>query len=442
MTSIQITYVSPDGLTPYPHNARTHSKKHIRQIADSIRRFGWTNPILVDADGGVIAGHGRLLAAQELGMKEVPVVPVTTMTEAEKRAYIIADNKLAENAGWDREILALELQSLLDMEIDLDITLTGFDTAEIDILISETQAETEEPEVVPDVDRDKPAVTRPGDLWEIGSHRVLCGDATSAEDIARLLAGAQAQIVFTDPPYNVPVDGHICGLGKVKHREFAMASGEMTRDQFTEFLEMVFGNLARHSIDGAIHFVCMDWRHIAEVMAAADGVYTEFKNLCVWAKTNGGMGSLYRSQHELVFVFKAGKAPHINNVELGRHGRNRTNVWQYAGVNTFGDERDENLQLHPTVKPVALVADAIRDCSHRNGIVLDVFAGSGSTLVAAAKTGRRGYGLELDPAYVDVILRRLQAETGEKAVLTATGERFAQLEASRVTDIEATEAAE
>ena len=442
MTSLQITYVSPDGLTPYPNNARTHSKKHIRQIADSIRRFGWTNPILVDSYGGVIAGHGRLLAARELGMTEVPVVPVTTMTEAEKRAYIIADNKLAENAGWDREILALELQSLLDMEIDLDITLIGFDMAEIDILISETQAETEEPEAVPDIDRDRPAVTRSGDLWEIGSHHVLCGDATRAEDIARLLAGAQAQMVFTDPPYNVPVDGHVCGLGKVKHREFAMASGEMTREQFTGFLEKVFGNLARHSVDGAIHFVCMDWRHISEVMAAADGVYAEFKNLCVWAKTNGGMGSLYRSQHELVFVFKTGKAPHINNVELGRHGRNRTNVWQYAGVNTFGDERDENLQLHPTVKPVALVADAIRDCSRRGGIVLDVFAGSGSTLVAAAKTGRRGYGLELDPAYVDVTVRRLQAETGDKAVLMATGETFAQLKASRVNDIEATEAAQ
>ncbi|MEQ8441225.1 MAG: DNA methyltransferase [Alphaproteobacteria bacterium] len=428
MKNLRISEISPKRLTPYPRNARTHSKKHIRQIAESIKQFGWTNPILVDGEGGVIAGHGRLMAALELGLENVPVVAITSLSEAEKRAYIIADNKLAENAGWDPAVLAIELQSLLEVDIDLDITLTGFEMAEIDILIGEAADGGETEEEPPSVDRNRPAISKPGDKWEIGRHRIMCGDATNANDAARLLGDEKAQMIFTDPPYNVPVDGHVCGLGKVRHREFAMASGEMTREQFEKFLKTAFLNLARSSVDGAIHFIFMDWRHIAEVMAAAGEVYDEFKNLCIWAKTNGGMGSLYRSMHELVFVFKSGTGAHINNVELGRHGRNRTNVWTYPGINSFGGDRNTELNLHPTVKPIALVSDAIQDCSNRGGIILDVFSGSGTTLLAAEKTGRRGYGLELDPVYVDVMLRRLQAATGQDAILHEDGRTFAEIE--------------
>ncbi len=331
-------------------NPRTHSKKQIRQIADSIERFGFNKPILIDAEDTIVAGQGRVEAAMLLGFETVPTIRLEDLTENEIRAYVIADNKLAENAGWNHELLAIELQGLIELDLDFDVTITGFDMPEIDILISELNAtdEDDQADEVPAV-HDGPPVTRPGDIWCIGKHRLICGDSTDSNIYARLLNGAEAQMVFTDPPYNVPIEGHVSGLGKMKHREFAMASGEMTEAEFTAFLATVFGNLAGYSADGAIHFICMDWRHIGEVIAAGRDAYAELKNLCVWAKTNGGMGSLYRSQHELVFVFKAGTGPHINNVELGKHGRYRTNVWSYAGINSFDKDRDAELALHPTV---------------------------------------------------------------------------------------------
>ena len=435
MRKLTIIHQRVDALTPYAQNARTHSKKQIRQIADSIKIFGWTNPVLVDSTGGVIAGHGRIEAAKLLGMEKVPTIRLEDLTEAEVRAYVIVDNKLAENAGWDRELLAIEFQGLLELDLDFDITITGFEMPEIDILIGDLDADEEDDpaDEVPEVS-DGPAITQPGDIWCIGKHRFLCGDALNPVSYGRLLDGAQAQMIFTDPPFNVKIEGHVSGLGKVKHREFAMASGEMTEDEFTAFLATVFVNLASHSADGAIHFVCMDWRHIGEVIAAGGEAYTELKNLCIWAKTNGGMGSLYRSQHELVFVFKAGTGPHINNVELGKHGRYRTNLWSYAGINSFGKDRDAELALHPTVKPVKLVADAILDCSKRGGIVLDAFAGSGTTLLAAEKTGRRGYGIELDPRYCDVIIRRLVATAQIEAIHAETGKPFAEIEQERAAE--------
>ena len=422
-----------DTLTPSARNARTHSKKQIRQIADSIEAFGFTNPVLVDRTGGVIAGHGRIEAARLLKMESVPTLCLADLTEEQVRAYIIADNRLAELAGWDREILAIELQELLTVDLDFDITLTGFEAPEIDILIGELNADTpgdpEEDIPLPDTG---PAVTQVGDIWQIGEHRLICGDATDADVYAALLEEERAQLVFTDPPYNVPVDGHVCGLGRIRHREFAMAAGEMDEESFTAFLGTVFRNLTRFSQDGAVQFICMDWRHTGEMTAAGKMAYPSLLNICVWAKTNGGMGSLYRSQHELVFVFKAGTGKHINNVELGRHGRNRTNLWTYAGINSFGKTRDADLALHPTVKPVALVADAILDCSKRNGIVLDAFAGSGTTLIAAERTGRRGYGIELDPRYCDVIVRRLAEAVGVPAIHQATGRTFDAIAANRM----------
>jgi DNA modification methylase len=432
MTSLSVEHRSPSELKPYCRNARTHSPKQIAEIAASIKAFGFNNPVLIDKADGIVAGHGRVEAAKLLGLPTVPTIRLEHLTEVQKRAYILADNKLAEKAGWDREILAIELQNLMELELEFDISATGFELPEIDVLIDELKekpAKADPADEVPLVEG--PPVTRLGDIWQIGPHRLICGDSTAPENYVLLLAGEKAQLVFTDPPYNVPIEGHVSGLGAVKHREFAMASGEMTEAEFTTFLAKIFDNLIEVSVDGAIHFICMDWRHIGEVMAAACGRYADFKNLCVWAKTNGGMGSLYRSQHELVCAFKVGTAPHINNVELGKHGRYRTNVWTYAGANAFGATRDEDLASHPTVKPVALVADAILDCSIRRSIVLDAFAGSGTTLVAAHKTGRRGYGIELDPLYCDVILKRLTKIAKIEAVLSATGQTFSEVARER-----------
>jgi DNA modification methylase len=404
-----VTYKNPADLKPRANNPRTHSKKQVEQIAVSIKTFGFVNPVLIDGSDGIIAGHGRVEAAKLLGMTDVPVIRVDHLTPAQIRAYVIADNKLAENAGWDRGLLALELQEL-SVDLNFDVTITGFETAEIDLLIHDLdQQRPDEADDVPEVDRSAPAISRLGDLWRIGNHRLLCGDALNKNDYAKLLGAEKAQMVFTDPPYNVAIAGNMSGLGKRKHREFAMASGEMSSEEFTAFLQTALSRFREFSIDGSIHYVCMDWRHLRELSNAGLTAYSELKNVCVWSKTNAGMGSLYRSQHELIFVFKNGSAAHINNVELGRFGRNRTNVWTYAGQTSFGQDRNTELAMHPTVKPVSLVADAILDCSERGGAILDGFAGSGSTLIAAERAGRRGLGIEIDPHYVDTIIRRFKA---------------------------------
>jgi DNA modification methylase len=434
MDGLQIVSRPPGELKPSPSNARTHSTKQIGQIADSIRSFGFNNPVLIDREDYIIAGHGRVVAAQNLGMTHVPTVRLEHLSDAQKRAYILADNRLAELAGWDRDILAIELQNLLEIEGDIDFEITdiGFETAEIDLILCEHSGEDGSPDpadVVPKLDAG-PAVTKPGDLWILGPHRLYCANALQADSYSVLMDGQAAQVVFTDPPYNVPIQGHVSGLGKARHAEFAMASGEMSEAEFTRFLTTVFRHLAAASVDGSIHFVCIDWRHLLELLRAGRIAYSELKNLCVWAKANGGMGSLYRSQHELVAVFKNGDAPHINNVELGRHGRNRTNVWNYVGMNSFQPNLDENLSMHPTVKPVAMLADAIMDCSTRNGIVLDPFVGSGTTILAAQRTGRRCYALELDPRYVDVALRRVRGLTGIEPICARTGREFSSLEAT------------
>ena len=428
-SKLAIEHVPVADLRPYSGNARVHRPNQIAEIASSITAFGFNNPVLIDKTGTIIAGHGRVEAAKKLGLDTVPCLRLEHLSDAQKRAYVIADNRLAEKAGWDREILAIELQHLTTLDVDFDVTITGFEMAEIDVLLG-AEAKVDAADVLP-APVAGPAITRLGDLWQIGGHRLICGDATDPETSARLLDGDRAQMVFTDPPYNVKIDGHVSGLGAVKHREFAFASGEMSEAEFTAFLERVFANLVESSIDGAIHFVCMDWRHLGEVISAGGRTFSELKNICVWNKTNGGMGSLYHSQHEMVLVFKSGAAPHINNVELGRHGRYRTNVWTYAGANTFSATRETDLAMHPTVKPVALVADAILDCSKRRGIVLDVFAGSGTTLVAAERTGRRGYGIELDPVYCDTILRRLSAVASVEARLLATGQTFTEVASER-----------
>jgi hypothetical protein len=428
MQQLAIRYQAISTLKPRPNNPRTHTKKQIRQIAGSIERFGFTNPVLVDDDNGIVAGHGRVEAAKLLKLIEVPTVRLSGMSAAEVRAYVIADNQHALNAGWDFSILGAELKDLSTLMPDLDMSVLGLDWGEVDVLI-EAGAKPDKLDLVPALKA--VAVCRTGDLFTIGPHRLICGDATQASTFAALLGDERAQMSLCDFPYNVPIAGHVSGLGKHAHREFAMASGEMTPAQFIAFLSSACRLLAQWSIDGALHFGFMDWRHSAEMLAAGEAGYSELKAWCVWAKTNAGMGSLYRSQHEFVFVHKSGQAPHINNIELGKHGRYRTNIWTYAGANSFGKTRDDDLAMHPTVKPVAMLADAILDASRPHGIILDAFAGSGSTLVAAHKTRRRGYGIEIDPLYCDVILRRLAKLTGLTPIHVATGLIFTELAQQR-----------
>ena len=429
----QIVERSITSLKPYAANARIHSKQQVKQIAASITRFGFTNPVLISDGGEIIAGHGRVEAAKSLGWKAVPTLALSHLSDIERRAYVLADNKLALNAGWDRDILAIELQALVDL--DFEVELTGFSLAEIDFVLDE--ASDADPDGI-DAAEDEVAfatgkpVSRQGDLWQLGRHRLLCGDARSSIDFEALLGSEQADLVFTDPPYNVAIDGNVCGLGAVKHREFAFASGEMSETQFTEFLATTLGNAAAMMRDGAIAFVCMDWRHMGELQAAGSASFTELKNLVVWNKTNGGMGAFYRSKHELIFVYKQGTAAHTNSFGLGETGRYRTNVWDYAGISSIGANRSEELAMHPTVKPVALIADAIRDCSRRGEIVLDCFGGSGSTLIAAEKTGRNARLIEYDPLYCDTIVRRWEKLTGKRVTLAVTGETFEDLADSRL----------
>jgi len=406
-------------LKPDPRNPRQHSRAQIRRIARSIESFGFNVPVLVDRDLKVIAGHGRLLACRELGWTEVPTIQLEHLSEAQACAFLIADNRLTEISSWDDQLLAEQLKELADIDLDFDLEATGFAMGEIDLRIEglDDLAEATEADSADQLPPSGPAVTQLGDLWLLGRHRLFCGDARDDAAYARLMAGKLAAMAFTDPPYNVPIDGHACGLGVIHHREFAIASGEMDEAEFSSFLSHACALMARHSVNGSLHYVCMDWRHLPELLAAGRAAYAELKNLCVWAKESAGMGSLYRSQHELVLVFKHGRGRHRNNVDLGRHGRHRTNVWRYPSVSAFARASDEGslLAMHPTVKPVRLVADAILDASARGDIVLDPFAGSGTTVIAAERAGRRCYGMELEPAYADTIVRRWEAFTGGKA---------------------------
>src|SRR5215216_6725632 len=430
-----IEHVSVRSLRPYQRNARRHSKAQIKQIAASIERFGFSNPVLIAGDDEIVAGHGRVAAAKLLGIETVPAVRLSHLTEVEMRAYVVADNKLALNAGWDREMLAIELQGLVDL--DFEVELTGFSLSEVDIVLDEAResatdsADASIEDTIPLYRHDGPAVTQPGDLWTVGRHRLICGDARETAAYATLLGDEAVDLICTDPPYNVLIDGHVCGSGRIRHRNFAMGVGEMDKDQFTRFLVDTLGPAAARCRDGAIAYVFMDWRHMGELLNAGEQVFSELKNLCIWNKTNGGMGTFYRSKHELIFVFKVGAAQHVNTFGLGETGRYRTNVWDCAGVNTFRDGRLDDLEMHPTAKPVGLLADAMKDCSRRGAIVLDPFGGSGTTLIAAQKSGRVARLIEYDPAYCDVILRRFEAATGTSATLASTGQTFEDVAEAR-----------
>jgi DNA modification methylase len=413
-------------IKPNPRNPKTHSSKQIRQIANSIVGFGFTNPLLIGEHGELIAGHGRYQAAKLLGLTSVPVIMVGGLSRAKRRALAIADNKIAENAGWDRERLAIEIPELTDLlsAEGLDISILGFEPVEIDQLQSDFEEQSSDPQDSIDPNwLDAAPVSQVGDQWVLGNHRLMCADARRADHISKLMTNCRADLAFLDPPYNMRIAGAV-GRGKTKHSEFAMASGEMSSPDYVRFLTTVLEAAAAVSRDGAIHFVCMDWRHIGELLAAANPIYGATLNLVVWAKTNSGQGSFYRSAHELIGVFRVGKTSHLNNIELGRHGRSRSNVWHYAGVNSFRAGRMDELRSHPTAKPVSLVADAMKDCTRRGDIVLDTFCGSGTTIMAAERVGRHARALEIEPRFVDVAIRRWQAFTRRDAIHALSGLSF------------------
>lgn len=426
-----IQHVPIDRPRPDPRNPRTHGKRHIRSLAKSISTFGFNVPLLLDETDQVVAGHGRLEAAKLAGLTEVPAIYLAHLDAQQRQAFMIADNRLHDLSSWNRDNLAAILLELSEADLDFDIETTGYSVGEIDLLLipeggGDSDRDEEEPET-------GPAVSVTGDHWHLGEHRLLCADSLQTASYAALMADELANVVVTDPPYNVPIEGHVSGLGKVKHRPFLQGIGELTEAEFITFLSSAMRNAAAVSREGSLHYWAMDWRHLFELMTAARGVYDQQLNLCVWAKQAPAMGSLYRSQHELFGVWRKGKARHRNNVQLGRFGRSRSNVWRYPGANGFSRTSDEGnlLALHPTVKPVALIVDILLDCTKRGDIVLDPFMGSGSTIIAAEKVGRRARGLELDPLYIDTIIRRWQRWSGAQAH-RADGTLFDDLEAAAV----------
>lgn len=410
-----------DELRSFPGNPRTHSPEQIRALARSISGFGWARPIGIDETNTILFGHGCFAAAKFLGLSEVPTLAVTGLTDAQKRAVVVADNQLAMQSEWDPGLLKVQLEELI--KVDFDVELTGFSTCQLDVIFAadETAAAADD---VDDLPAAGPAVTKPGDLWVLGNHRLICGDSRAAGPLNQLLGDQLAEMTVSDPPYNVPIQGHARGRSKVRHREFAMASGEMSAPEFQTFLGEAIRQAVTFSKDGSIHYWFIDWRHLPDLLQVGLAHYSEWKNLLVWRKANAGQGSFYRSHHELIPVFKAGSGPHINNFGLGAHGRYRTNVLDYAGGATPDAKRQEELQMHPTVKPVPLIADLMRDCSRRNGLVLDLFGGSGTAILAAEETNRKARVIELDPLYVDLAVRRWQKLTGAKAFHEGTGRTF------------------
>ncbi len=429
--SFSVIYLPIEQIQSNLNNPRIHKPRQINALVKSLKAFGFNIPIAIDAEYKIIAGNARLEAAKKLGMEQVPTICLDHLCPDQITAFIIADNRLSEMASWDDKLLAIQLKELSIVDLNFDLEATGFTMGEIDLRIegldNAPEADEDDAEV-----KQGPAVSVLGDLWMLGNHRLLCGNAQSDGAFQLLMDTKSAGMVITDPPYNVKIDGHAGGKGKIKHAEFAMASGEMSVDEFTQFLQTTFSLLVKHSYPGTVHTIFMDWRHLPEILAASKSTYSAMLNMCVWVKNQAGMGSLYRSQHELALIYRNGNTSHQNNVQLGCFGRYRTNVWQYGGIQTMrhGEEGDL-LAMHPTVKPVRMIADAILDCSKRSDIILDPFLGSGTTLLAAERTGRHCYGMELDPAYLDTAIRRWQNITGLDAIHTETGETFTQRETAQ-----------
>lgn len=422
---LKVVYLPISKIQKYSGNAKLHSDKQVSQIVKSIRRFDFINPILIDEKSIIIAGHGRMEAAIGAGLDKVPVIQIKHLTEAEKKAYRIADNKLTELGEWDIGKLQLEFEAIESLDVELDFEITGFNSGELDVLMDNACPKADpQKNSIPFIPDDE-IVSREGDIWELGKHRIICGNSLVRDTFSNLMKGEKARMVFSDPPYNLSTD-EICGGGTIKHEDFKFAHGEMSSTEFQQFLKSSFMLLKEFSISGSLHYLCINWKKVKEMSYAGADVYDELKNICVWNKTNAGMGSLYRSKHEFIFVYKNGKDKHINNIELGVHGRYRTNVWDYEGINTFGKER-HNLVMHPTVKPVELIKDAILDASNRGDIILDSFLGSGSTLIAAEMCKRVCYGIELEAKYIDTAIRRFETLTKQDAIHITSGKTYQEL---------------
>jgi DNA modification methylase len=433
MTSrkLAVEYLPVSSLQPDTKNARLHSDKQVRQIAKSIEAFGFNVPVLIDARLQVMAGHGRLKACERLGIAEVPVIRLEHLSKHQRRAFMMADNRLTENSEWDNRLLGEQLKILSEAELDFSLEVTGFEIEEINVMIEDLSPASEgadEPaDAVPEPSSVQ--VSRIGDIWQLGKHRVLCGDTLSHDSYKSVMGDSLANMIFTDPLTNVPIGGNGSGKRKTCQRDLLMASGDMGEAEITHFLSEVFARLATYSLPASLHYICIDWRHMKELLAAGPAAYSELKDVCVWVKNKAVVGSLYRSQHELVFVFKHGESPHHHNLKFRRFGRSRSNLWHYPTAKSFSQlPNGDTLALEPPVKPVAMVADAIRDCSARGDLVLDPFLGSGTTLIAAERTGRICRGLELDPRKVDIAVRRWQAFTADFAYRVADGRTFNELE--------------
>ncbi len=425
--------IDTDKIKPPRDKARKHPPAQIRKIARSLTEFGQVLPVILDADDHVVDGWAVVQAANLLALGQVYAVRLTELKPEQLRILRLALNRIAQDTDWDIEELKLEFEAIISIDASFDLDLTGFEGPEIDVILDPLSGTPLE-DPVPEPSTDTPPVSRPGDVFCLGRHRLMCGSALDQAAYQTLLGSQKAQIVVTDPPYNVAIPGHVSGNGRVRHQNFAMACGEMSDEEYVTFLRTACGLCVRYATDGSLHFIFIDWRHLQHLQTAATSVYDDHLNTCVWTKTNPAMGSFYRSQHELIPVFKCGTAPHINNIELGKHGRNRSNVWIYPGASSLGSESRALLEHHPTVKPITLVADILKDASHRRGIVLDPFMGSGTTIIAAERTGRIAYGIEIDPAYVDVAIRRWQDETDSDAKHSATGLTFNDLEHHRQSD--------
>ena len=439
----RVELVAIGDLKPWPGNVRTHLDRQIEKLMKSICYVGFQNPVMIDEANTILVGHARVEAARRLGHETVPCLRITNLSIAQKRTYVLADNRLALDAGWDRKALSIELEELseliLETHLEFDLSVTGFDQGELDALqIDFATMESEEPDELPELS--PTPVTCAGDLWLAGEHRILCADARDKHAYAVLMNGRRAQMVITDPPWNVRVNGHVSGRGQVRHSEFAFASGEMSSDEFRDFLLATIGGMSAISADGALIYVFSDWRHVGVMAAVGDALALELRNICVWNKTTPGQGSFYRSAHELVFIFQKPGGPRINNIQQGRFGRSRTNVWTFASPNKFAGKTDD-IREHPTPKPTQMIAEAIKDASNRNGIVLDAFLGSGTTILAAEKVGRIAYAIEVEPGFVDLAIRRWQNLTRKDVRLASTGQTFDDVGRGRLGSLEKKNAA-
>jgi DNA modification methylase len=425
---LELSYIPITDLRPSARKLRKLDPAHVREVASTIASLGFCVPILVGRDNELIDGEVRYEAAKQLGLDLIPCIRIGHLSPGEQRVLRIAVGRLAEKGEWDLDALKIEFEELIIA--DAPIEIAGFSLPEIDhILLGEERGGIEQGPLEPNPHA--PPVARPGDVFQLGAHRIACGDSTDARIFQAIMADAEtARLVLTDEPYNVPIAGNVTKGG---HREFAMASGEMNDQEFLTFNEAWIGGVLPYLRGGGVFGTFIDWRGHPTVIAAASKLGLKPLNLVVWAKTNAGMGSLYRSQHELLPLFKKGSAPHVNNVELGKQGRWRSNVWTYPGASSLGSDARRGLKDHPTVKPTAMLEDAFLDLTDRGDIVIDPFLGSGSTLIAADRTGRVCRGVELDPLYVDLIARRYEVATGNPPILIESGESFNAVAARRAT---------